>query len=118
MTDLVGNPLYGLFTGVFPTGTGETTPQDFIQNLGLQTLVAPSITTFVMTPTAANDTGIVGDQNTKITNPQFIGQVYAPFPGTVAGLLVYIEFGSLHGGTTTLAVGGGGRGYREHTTRS
>ncbi len=36
MTDLVGNPLFGLFTGGFPTGVGETTPQDFIQNLGLK----------------------------------------------------------------------------------
>jgi hypothetical protein len=111
VTDLVGNPLFGLYSGVFPTGNGEKVPQDFIQNLGPQSLSAPIITTFVMTPTATNDTGIVGDQNTNISNPQFIGQIFAPFPGTVAGLLVYIEFASLHGGTTTLAVGGGGRGF-------
>ena len=34
-----------------------------------------------MTPTATNDTGIVGDQNTNITNPRFVGQVFAPLPG-------------------------------------
>ena len=112
VTDLVGNPLFGLYTGSFPTGVGETTPQDFIQNIGLQTLAAPKITTFVMTPTAANDTGIVGDQNTMITNPTFIGQIYAAFPGTVAGLSVYIEFtNSTNKGNLTLAAGPGGRGF-------
>ncbi len=112
VTDLVGNPLFGLYTGGFPTGVGETTPQDFIQNLGLKTLAAPIITTLVMTPTAANDTGIVGDQDTMITDPTFTGQVYAPFPGTVAGLQVYIEFANtLNQGNLTLAIGSGGRGY-------
>ena len=112
VTDLVGNPLFGLFTGRFPTGVGETAPLDFIQNVGLQSLVAPIITTLVMTPTAGNDTGIAGDQNTKITNPSFVGQVFAPFPGTVANLQVIVDFASLaNGGVPTLRVGGGGRGF-------
>ena len=64
-----------------------------------------------MTPTATNDTGIVGDQNTNISQPSFIGQVFAPFPGTVANLQVYIEFDGLQRGNITLAVGGGGRGF-------
>ena len=111
VTDLVGNPLFGLYNGGFPTGVGETTPQDFIQNLGLETVVAPIITTLVMTPTASNDTGIIGDQNTNITDPTFIGQVYAPFPGTVAGLQVFLEFANnTNQGVLTLGVGGGGRG--------
>jgi large repetitive protein len=111
VTDLVGNPLFGKFNGGFPTGVGETTPQDFIQNLGLEVLSAPIITTFEMTPTAANDTGIVGDQNTNITNPTFIGQVFASFPGTVAGLQVFIGFGNqANQGVPNLTVGTGGRG--------
>ncbi len=64
-----------------------------------------------MTPTAANDTGIVGDQNTNVSEPQFIGQLFAAFPNTVANLPVYIEFGGLHNGAITLAPGQGGRGY-------
>ncbi len=62
-----------------------------------------------MTP--SSDTGIAGDQNTNVTQPQFIGQVYVPFPGSVAGDQVCVEFSGDNGGTTTLAVGGGGRGY-------
>ena len=47
-----------------------------------------------------------------ITNPTFIGQVFAPFPGTVANLQVSIEFTRLHERRhPTLAVGGGGRGF-------
>ena len=64
VTDLVGNPLNGSFSGSFPSGSTGT-PLDFIQNLGQQNVVAPTITTFVLNPTAANDTGIVGDQNTN-----------------------------------------------------
>ena len=64
-----------------------------------------------MNPTAANDTGIVGDQNTMVSEPQFIGQLFAAFPNTVANLPVYIEFGALHNGVITLAPGLGGRGY-------
>ena len=79
---------------------------------GTRSLQAPVITTFQMTP--ATDTGIAGDQNTNITQPQFIGQVYNSFPGTVANLSVYVEFNGLHpalNGGFDLAVGGGGRGF-------
>ena len=109
VTDIVGNSLFGNYTGSFPTGVGETVPLDFIQNLGPLTLSPPLITTLTMT--AATDTGIVGDQNTNLSNPIFIGQVFASFPGTVANLQVYVEFSGLHNGSTTLAVGGGGRGF-------
>ena len=86
MTDLVGNSLDGNFTGAFPSGANGLA-EDFMQNLGLLALQPPSITTFVVTPTATNDTGIVGDQNTNVSQPTFVGQVYVPFPGTVANLL-------------------------------
>ncbi len=110
VTDLVGNPIDGNFTGVFPSGANGLA-QDFVQNLGLEALSPPSITTFELTPTPTNDTGIVGDQNTNVSQPTFIGQVYVPFPGTVANLQVYIQFDGLHNGVITLAVGAGGRGY-------
>ncbi|HEV3311148.1 MAG TPA: S8 family serine peptidase, partial [Chloroflexota bacterium] len=110
VTDLVGNSLDGNFTGAFPSGANGLA-QNFLENLGLLQLTPPAITTFVMTPTAANDTGIVGDQNTNISQPTFIGQVFAPFPGTVAGLQVYIEFDGIHNGNITLGVGAGGRGF-------
>src|SRR5262249_53976437 len=61
VTDIVGNSLDGGFTGTFPSGA-DGKAENFVQNLGLLQLVPPVITTFVMTPTAANDTGIVGDQ--------------------------------------------------------
>ena len=71
-----------------------------------------------MTPTPANDTGIAGDQNTNESQPSFIGQIYVPFPGSVSGDQVLVQFGGLHGGSTTLTVGGTtqpgattGRGY-------
>ena len=110
VTDLVGNPLDGNFTGVFPSGANGLA-QDFVDNLGFEALSPPIITTFEMTPTVTNDTGIVGDQNTNISEPSFIGQVYVPFPGTLANLQVYVEFNGLHNGITTLAVGAGGRGF-------
>ncbi len=95
---------------MFPSGVNGLA-EDFVQNLGLEVLGPPSITTFEVTPTATNDTGIVGDQNTNVSQPTFIGQVYVPFPGTVANLQVYIEFDGLHNGVITLGVGAGGRGY-------
>ena len=61
-----------------------------------------------MTP--QTDSGIAGDQNTKNTAPTFVGQVYNAFPGTVAGLQVYIQFNGLHGGSFTIGVGPNGRG--------
>ena len=111
VTDLVGNELDGAFSGTFPSGNG-TPGTNFFEDLGLKTLVAPVLTTFQMT--AATDTGIAGDQNTNLSRPQFIGQVYNSFPGTVANLSVYVEFSGLHpalNGGFDLAVGGGGRGH-------
>ncbi len=109
VTDLVGNALDGNFTGVFPSGANGLA-EDFIENLGFEALQAPVITTFTLTPTPTNDTGIVGDQNTNISQPSFIGQVYVPFPGTVANVQVYLEFDGLHNGLITLAVGPGNPG--------
>jgi large repetitive protein len=110
VTDLVGNPLGGNFTGTFPSGANGL-PQDFIQNLGLETLGPPVITSFELTPVPSNETGILGDQNTMVSQPTFIGQVYTTFPGTVANLPVYIQFSGLHLGDITLAPGAGGRGF-------
>ena len=107
VTDLVGNELDGEFSGTFPSGDGVA-GGDFVEDLGLQVLQAPVLTTFQMTP--ATDTGIAGDQNTKLSQPQFIGQVYAAFPGTVANLKIYVEFSGLHSGVLSLGVGSGGRG--------
>ena len=111
VTDLVGNELDGAFSGSFPSGDGMP-GSTFIQDLGLQTLQAPVLTTFQMT--AQTDTGIPGDQNTRVTQPVFIGQVFNSFPGTVANLQVLVEFNGLHpelGGGFDLNVGGGGRGF-------
>ena len=63
-----------------------------------------------MTP--QTDSGIAGDQNTKSTTPTFVGQVYNAFPGTVAGLQVYIQFNGLHQGSFTIGVPANGRGSR------
>ncbi|MHB1559808.1 MAG: S8 family serine peptidase, partial [Isosphaeraceae bacterium] len=109
VTDIVGNALDGYYTGSFPTVAYNNAPYDFIQNLGYEALQAPTITTFTMSPTS--DTGIAGDQNTNNTQPQFIGQLYVPFPGSISGDQVYVQFSGDNGGATTLAVGGGGRGY-------
>ena len=110
VTDLVGNPLNGSFAGSFPSGSIGT-PLDFIQNLNQQNVVAPTITTFELNPTVTNDTGIVGDQNTNVSQPILIGQIYASFPGTVANLPIYVEFSGLHNGVINLAPGIGGRGF-------
>jgi hypothetical protein len=107
VTDLVGNELDGDFSGTFPSGNGQP-GGDFVEDLGLRVLQAPVLTTFQMTP--ATDTGIAGDQNTKLSQPQFIGQVFANFPGTVANLNVYVEFSGRNGGDLSLDVGQGGRG--------
>src|SRR5207244_429284 len=47
VTDLVGNPLDGDFTGSFPSGNGQV-GGTFVQNLGLQVLSAPQLTTFML----------------------------------------------------------------------
>jgi hypothetical protein len=111
VSDLVGNALFGQFNGSFPTGQGETVPQDFIDNLGFQALQAPIITTFTMNP--SSETGIAGQQNTNLSQPAFVGQVYVPFPGSIAGDQVYIQFGGTptNNGNISLGVGGGGRGF-------
>ena len=110
-TDLVGNPLDGNFTGSFPSGD-NTAGGNFIQDLGLQTLSAPTLTSFQIIP--GSDTGIPGDQNTRVSQPTFVGQVFSAFPGTVANLEVLIQFNGLHpefNGGFDLGVGGGGRGF-------
>jgi hypothetical protein len=110
VTDLVGNSLDGGFTGSFPSGANGIAA-DFIQNLGFLALQAPLITTVELAPTPTYDTGIVGDQNTNVRQPVFIGQVFAPFPGTVVGLQVYYQFDGKNNGSITLGVGNGGRGF-------
>ncbi len=110
VTDLVGNALDGYFTGSFPTTASPTgQPYDFIDNLGFEALQAPTITTFQMAP--SSETGIAGEQNTNLTQPQFVGQIYVPFPGSIAGDQILVQFSGDNGGSTSLAVGGGGRGY-------
>ncbi len=108
VTDLAGNKLAGVFTGTFPSTNGvpgnpsaRLPDENFNQFLGFQTLTAPIVTSLQLT--AASDSGIQGDGNTKVTSPQFIGQVFATFPGTVAGLTVLAEFSGLHAGNLTLA---------------
>src|SRR5271157_1579314 len=108
VTDLVGNELDGEFSGSFPSGNGVA-GGNFFEELGVKVLLAPVFTTFQMTP--ATDTGIAGDQNTNKLQPQFIGQVYNSFPGTVANLPVYVEFSGLHGGNLDLAPGGSPPNY-------
>src|SRR5262249_99976 len=78
-TDLAGNSLDGYYTGTFPTKAFNGGPFDFIQNLGFEALQAPTITTFEVAPNS--DSGLPGDQNTNVSQPQFIGQIYVPFPG-------------------------------------
>ncbi len=108
VTDLAGNKLTGVFTGTFPSTNGvpgkpsaRLADENFNQFLGYQTLTAPVITSLQLT--SASDSGIQGDGNTNITDPSFIGQVYATFPGTISGLTVLAEFSGLHNGNLTLA---------------
>ena len=86
-------------------GTPNTPPAKLTRSA----LPKPVPLTFTMSPTS--DTGIPNDQNTMNSQPLLIGQVFAAFPGTLAGDPVYIEFSGLHGGTTDLTPGGGGRGF-------
>lgn len=111
VTDLAGNKLDGAFTGVFPSGNGNPLPKadnNFNYFLGFQNLAAPVITSLNLLPQF--DSGIKGDENTNSTQPVFVGQVSAGFPGTVAGLTVLAEFSSLHNGNLDLAPLNG-RGY-------
>ena len=121
VTDVLNNPLNGAFSGLFPSGT---TPEAaggsfFFQDLGVINLKAPIITTLTLAP--GSDSGIVGDNNTKVTTPSVVGQVTASFPGAIAGLLVYAEFNGINHnalgvatGGLDLGVGSGGRGYLGH----
>lgn len=115
VTDLVGNPLNGQFSGVFPSGTN---PQpalgaNFIQDLGVLAVPTPTITSLVLAP--YSDSGVAGDSTTNVATPSFIGQIGATFPSTNAGLQVYVQFngiahpGVLAGGLN-LNIGTGGRG--------
>ncbi len=119
VTDLVGNDLYGYYTGSFPSGpyvtqvngTSTNEPYDFIQNLGLQQLQAPVITTFTMSP--SSDTGIPNDQNTTNNQPTFVGSVYVPFPGSIANNQIIVQFQGTpaNNGAITLAASPSGYGY-------
>ena len=106
--DQVGNPLDGEFAGQFPTGDGVAGGR-FIQNLGFRTLRTPIITGISLAPTS--DTGLPGDQNTRDQRPTFVGNVTTDFPGTVAGLVVAIEFNGLNNGLFNLTVGPNNRGF-------
>ncbi len=107
VTDVVGNALDGNFNGVtFPSGDGIA-GGNFVQVLPV-TLTGPIFNFVQLAP--ASDSGIKGDSNTNVTQPSFVGQVGANFPGSAAGVIVYAEFAGLHGGKTTLGVGPGGRG--------
>jgi hypothetical protein len=106
--DLVGNRLDGEFaTKSFPTGDGQEGGK-FAWDLGFISLQPTQVLWEQMTPDT--DTGIAGDGNTDNTRPWFIGQVSAAFPGTKAGLQVYVQFNGLHGGTFDLTQGANGRG--------
>ena len=110
VTDLVGNPLDGYYTGSFPTGAFQGRPYDFIQNLGFEALAAADDHDVHDEPDVATPAS-PATRTPTITQPLFIGQVYVPFPGSVAGDQVVVEFSGVHNGTTNLVVGGGGRGY-------
>lgn len=107
--DAVGNQLDGEFSGSFPSGNG-TNGGNFLQDLGLLQVQAPIITLLALDSSAANDTGISSDSNTRNQQPNFIGQVYNTFPGTVANLNYSVQFNSLNGGGFSLSVGSNGRG--------
>ncbi|WP_165073598.1 hypothetical protein [Paludisphaera rhizosphaerae] len=108
--DVVGNQLDGNFSGAFPSGDGVA-GGNFLQDLGTLLVQAPVITSFSLSSSSTNDTGIPSDSNTRQTKPTFIGQVYASFPNTVSNLNYYVQFNSLTGGTFNLTVGSGGRGF-------
>ena len=110
VTDLVGNPLDGNFTGSFPTGRNGLAvglhPEPGLRG-------APGADDHhVQDDPRDQDTGILGDQNTNDQPAAFIGQVLRAVPGHGRRPdQVYIQFSGLHNGDITLAVGGGGRGF-------
>ena len=100
----------GAFSGSFPSGNG-TPGTSFFEDLGLKTLQARDHDV----PDDGRDRyRHRGRSEHEHQQPQFIGQVYNSFPGTVGNLQVYVEFNGLHpslDGGFDLGVGGGGRGY-------
>lgn len=106
--DAAGNRLDGEFNGIFPSGNGAA-GGNFFQDLGVRTLLPPTVSAVVMDP--GSDSGIAGDENTNITRPAFQGQVASTFPGSLANLTVLAQFNSLHGGAIDLAPGPNGRGF-------
>ncbi|MBX6314631.1 MAG: S8 family serine peptidase, partial [Isosphaeraceae bacterium] len=109
VTDLVGNKLDGEFSGVFPSGNGQEGGV-FIQHMDNVQLSAPTVSFFGLDQGVAgvrptSDTGIPGDQDTRVTRPTFSGHLASAFPGSVAGVLVVAEFNGLHGGVLDLAPG-------------
>jgi large repetitive protein len=119
-TDLVGNQLDGIFSGVYPSGNGFP-GSDFVLDLPNQQVQAPLITSLRLTepgdvdangkPLPVTDSGIPFDQNTRITTPELVGFVITPFPGTFQGVSIEAQFNGLAGGTLTLGVNPTGRGF-------
>lgn len=118
VTDLAGNKLDGEFSGVFPSGNGQP-GGTFVQALINQQLLPPQIAAVQLDPGdpsasppgPSSDSGIPGDQNTKVTQPRIVGRISSQFPGSLAGVVVVAQFNGLHGGTFSLNVGANGRGY-------
>jgi large repetitive protein len=108
VTDLVGNRLDGEFSGKFPSGNG-TEGGIFVQDLGVQQLFAPQITSVALDQGSAarptSDSGIANDQNTNVQRPTFVGTVSAAFPASAAGVQVVVEFQALHNGVFDLGLG-------------
>jgi hypothetical protein len=114
ITDSVGNRLNGSFNGVFPSGTNPATAATFVDDLGNIGDQAPIISYVSLAP--ASDSGIQGDNNTASTTPSITGQITSTFPGSLAGVLIYVQFnGIAHANVPTgglnLGVGSGGRGF-------
>ena len=108
VTDVVGNKLDGEFSNLFPSGNNKE-GGSFTQDLGVIGLTPPQILSFALAP--SSDTGIAGDQNTKLSQPTFVGQVQSRFPGSIGGLTVVAQFNGLNSGTLSLGQGQGGRGF-------
>ncbi len=83
--------------------------EKFTQYFGTQYLSAPVVTSFQITD--ASDSGAKDDGSTNVSQPVFIGQVRASFPGSVSNVQVLVQFNGLHNGILDLNPGGGGRGF-------
>lgn len=125
VTDLVGNVLDGEFNGpppagnnaVFPSGDGKAggTFIDYLPNVQLQPPTIQSVgLDQVLGPAGSpstSDTGIAGDQNTKVKNPFISGHITSPFLTALQGVVIVAEFNGLHSGSFDLGQGVGGRGF-------